>query len=229
MTATIDDLLARAAVPTTSPAAFDVGAALRRLAADAAKAAAVPSEDMQRAAEAGQRLAVVSRWILNEPSAADHVDRLADNEPTSQVGEDQLDVEGAAVFACLLYLTNHPESAQFWWQLAAGAGYRPAAYCLHLHHLSLGEKREARHWRYQVTHTLTEGEKREDQTPDDVFLSRLEIIASYVRHNGSTANGPTGGLEMEIDRLAEDGANSCIIVRRPDRRLADHLADFTRR
>jgi hypothetical protein len=82
VSSTIDDLLARAAVPTTPPAAFDVGAALRRMAADAAKATPPPS-DMQRAAEAGRRLAVVSRWILNEPSAADHVDRLADDQPTT--------------------------------------------------------------------------------------------------------------------------------------------------
>ncbi|MFD6750935.1 hypothetical protein ACFWDC_38360, partial [Streptomyces anthocyanicus] len=57
-----------------------------------------------------------------------------------------LDVDGALVLAYLLHLTGHPESAQFWWQLAAGAGHREAAYCLHLHHLALGEAREAWHW-----------------------------------------------------------------------------------
>jgi hypothetical protein len=224
VTTTIDDLLAQAALVTTPAAAFDVGAALRRLAADAAKAAVPAPSDMQRAAEARQRLAVVSRWILNEPGAADHVEGLVNDQSTALM-EEHLDVEGAAVFACLLYLTNHPESAQFWWQLAAGAGYRPAAYCLHLHHLALGEKREAQHWRHQVTHTVTEG-----GTPDDIFLTSLGAFANYVRQNGSTASGPTGGLEMEIDRLAEGNTNTnCIIIRRPDQRLADRLADFTRR
>ncbi|AVZ71092.1 hypothetical protein SLUN_01345 [Streptomyces lunaelactis] len=222
MTSTIDELLADAVIPTSSPAAFDVGAALRRLAADAAQAG--PPPDMARAAQAGQRLAVVSRWILNGPGAAAHVDRLADGPQATTVDEAQLDEEGAAVFACLLYLTGHPESAQFWWQLAAGAGHRAAAYCLHLHHLALGEMREAKHWRHQVTSSVIDADAL-----DENFLTMLEVVARYVRQNGSTASPPTGGLEMEIDRLAEDGKNSCIIVRRPDRRLADRLHDFTRR
>jgi hypothetical protein len=222
VTPTIDDLLADALVPTTPPASFDVGAALRRLAADAAQAS--PPPDMARAAQAGQRLAVVSRWILNGPGAATHVDRLAEGPKATPVEEDQLDEEGAAVFACLLYLTGHPESAQFWWQLAAGAGHRAAAYCLHLHHLALGEMREAQHWRHQVTDCVIDAD-----APDEGFLAMLEVVARYVRHNGSTASPPTGGLEMEVDRLAEHGANACIIVRRPDRRLADRLHDFTRR
>ncbi|MBL1093138.1 MULTISPECIES: hypothetical protein [Streptomyces] len=45
---------------------------------------------------------------------------------------EDLDVDGAQVFACMLSLADHPESAQFWWQFAAGAGNRAAAYCLHL-------------------------------------------------------------------------------------------------
>ncbi|MEU3188676.1 hypothetical protein ABZ707_31435 [Streptomyces sp. NPDC006923] len=217
MTTTIDDLLAAAAVPTTSPAAFDVGAALRRLASDATQT--TPSPDMVRAAKAGQRLAVISRWILNAPSAAIHVDRLVDREPPAQ-GENQIDVEGAAVFACLLYLTGHPESAQFWWQLAAGAGHRAAAYCLHLHHLALGETREAQHWRHEVTHTAVDVDAL-----DDDFLASLEAVAGYVRKNGSEASAPTATLEMEVDRLAEQN----VIIRRPDRRLADRLRDFIHR
>ncbi|MER5466652.1 hypothetical protein ABT010_39745 [Streptomyces sp. NPDC002668] len=222
MTPTIEDLLADAVVPTASPVSFDVGAALRRLAADAAQAA--PPPDMARAAQASQHLAVVSRWILNGPGAATHVDRLAAGPQAKPVEEEQLDVEGAAVFACLLYLTGHPESAQFWWQLAAGAGHRAAAYCLHLHHLALGEMREAKHWRHQVTDSVIDA-----NAPDEGFLAVLEVVARYVRQNGSTASAPTGGLEMEVDRLAEHGTNACIIVRRPDRRLADRLHDFTRR
>ncbi|WP_269859170.1 hypothetical protein [Streptomyces sp. RPT161] len=222
MTATIEDLLADAALPTTPPVAFDVGTALRRLARDAARTA--PPPHMERTAQAGQRLAVVSRWILNGPGAAHHVDRLAQDTRSAPVEEDQLDVEGAAVFACLLYLTDHPESAQFWWQLAAGAGHRAAAYCLHLHHLALGETREAAHWRHQITHPIVEAD-----AVDDDFLDCVEVVARYVRRNGSAASPPTATLEMEVDRLADDATNPCIIVRRPDRRLADHLRDFARR
>lgn len=200
-----------------------MGAALRRLAADAATIAVKPHPDTIRAAQAGQRLSVVCRWILNRPDAADHVDRLA-QEPGADT-HDHLDVDGALVFACLLALTGHPESAQFWWQLAAGAGHRAAAYCLHLHHLSLGETREARHWLHEVTHDVLGSE-----APDEAFLSFLEAVALYVRKNGSSLTSPpTAGLEMEIDRLATDATGPCIIVRRPDRRLADRLHAFTRR
>ncbi|WP_329266546.1 hypothetical protein [Streptomyces sp. NBC_01451] len=223
MSTTIDALLADARLPTTRHEGFDVGAALRRLAADAATASPTPNPDMIRAAEAGQRLSVVCRWILNRPDAADHVDRLA-QEP-DEVTADQLDVDGALIFACLLHLTDHRESAQFWWQLAAGAGHRAAAYCLHLHHLALGETREARHWLHEVTHDVLDSE-----APDSDFLATLEAVAMYVRRTGSSLTSPpTGGLEMEVDRLATEKSGSCIIVRRPDQQLADRLHDFTRR
>ncbi|MFJ4152782.1 hypothetical protein ACIP10_35135 [Streptomyces galbus] len=219
----IDDLLADARITITRRDSFDVGDALRRLAADAAATVAEPHPDMVRATQAGQRLSVVCRWILNKPDAADHVDRLAQAEKIED--EQQLDVDGALVFACLLYLTDHRESAQFWWQLAAGAGHRAAAYCLHLHHLSLGEIREARHWLHEVTDDVLDSE-----APDQMFLTFLEAVATYVRKTGiSLASPPTGGLEMEIDRLATAKTGSCIIVQRPDRRLADRLHDFTRR
>ncbi|MGI5405080.1 hypothetical protein ACQEVG_37730 [Streptomyces sp. CA-135486] len=97
--------------------------------------------------------------------------------------------------------------------------HRAAASCLHLHHLALGEMWEAKHWRHQVTNCVIDAE-----TLDENFLTMLKVVARCVRHNGSTASPPPGGLEMEVDRLAEDGNNSCIIVRRPDR-----LHDFTRR
>ncbi|NUL02556.1 hypothetical protein HRW07_04715 [Streptomyces lunaelactis] len=222
MTSAIDDLLADAAVSLPAPRTFSVPAALCRLAADAALAA--PAAEVYRASQAGQRLGIVSRWVLNEPGAALHMDRLAaDPEAGVHLTEDQLDIEGALVFACLLYLTGHPESAQFWWQIAAGAGHRAAAYCLHLHHLELGESREAQHWYRQVIHASTGA-----SAPDGEFLEGLEIFARYVRHNGSAASPPTGGLEAEINRLASRNSG-CAIVSRPDRRLAERLHDFCAR
>ncbi|MFE5197934.1 sigma factor-like helix-turn-helix DNA-binding protein [Streptomyces sp. NPDC056601] len=145
---TIDDLLADAAIPVSDARNFDVGAALRRLAADAA--ALDPTPGVERATQAGHRLSMVCRWILNEPDAAAHVDKIAQGPDQSPMTEVQMDVDGALVYACLLHLTGHPESAQFWWQLAAGASSRAAAYCLHLDHLRLGELREARHWYHQL-------------------------------------------------------------------------------
>lgn len=220
---TIDDVLADAAIPTTPAATFDIGAALRRLATDATRAAA-PSTDLDRSAQATQRLATVSRWILNGPGSAPHVDRLADDPEHSAhlLEEDAFDVEGTLVYACLLYLTGHSESAQFWWQLAAGAVNRAAAYCLHLHHTHLGEARESRHWYHQLT-----GSMDDSTPPDDAFIEGLEAVTRYVRRHGSDAAAPTGRLEGEGDRLASRSVGTpCVIVRLPDRHLVDRLYEF---
>ncbi|AQW46598.1 hypothetical protein [Streptomyces violaceusniger] len=220
----LDALLADAAIPTSSRS-FDVAAGLRRLAADAALTS--PNPDLARAAQAQQRLSVVSRWVLNEPGAASHVDRLAEDpaqageEPDPAAAAEQLDIDGALVFGCLLYLTGHPESAEFWWKLAAGAGHRAAAYCLHLRHYELGEDREAQHWFHQLIQSMDDG-------ADDGFFEALEVVAKYVGANGSTASAPTGCLEAEVERLASR-APGCGIVHRPDRRLADRLHHFASR
>jgi hypothetical protein len=218
---TIDDLLTDTSIPITSTP-FDVGAALRRLAADTDPS--TPARDMARATRAAQQLSVICRWVLNTPDAAAQIDRLA-RDPDSDSIDDLLEAGGALVFACVLYLTNYRESAQFWWQLAAGADRRTAAYCLHLHHLSLGEEREARHWFHQVTDTLLDSET---EAPDEVFLSSMKKLTDYVRTTGCTrASAPTGGLEMEINRLAALEAGSCIIVHRPDQRLVAELREFS--
>ncbi|MFJ9588216.1 hypothetical protein [Streptomyces acidicola] len=99
------------AIPVSTPRRFDVAAALRRLAADASRR--TPTVEIARAAQAGQRLGVVCRWVLNEPDAAEHVDRIAEGPDRGPLTGEEMDVEGALVFACLLYLTGHPESAQF--------------------------------------------------------------------------------------------------------------------
>ncbi|MFJ8158452.1 hypothetical protein [Streptomyces sp. NPDC094468] len=220
MTTTLDVLLEQARLPVNSPNRVDIAAGLRRLAADARRR--TPTADIARAAQAGQRLDVVCRWVLNEPAAADHVDKIADGPGRGPLTEEHLDVEGALVFACLLYLTGHPESAQFWWQLAAGAGSRAAAYCLHLHHLAVGESKRAWHWFHQLTHSMAD-----TAPPDAAFLEGLEIFARYVRTNGSRALAPTDRLEHEVDRLAAGTPGSSVIVARPDRQLVDRLQEFT--
>jgi len=220
VTTAIDALLNEAQIPVCGTERFDVAAALRRLAADASRR--TPAVETARAAQAGQRLKVVCRWLLNEPDAAAHVDKIADGPGRGPLTEEQMDLDGALVFACLLYLTGHQESAQFWWQLAAGAGSRAAAYCLHLHHLALGETRAAWHWFHQLTHSMA------DTTPPDAaFLEGLEIVARYVRHNGSRALAPSGRLESEVDRLAARTPGCSVIVARPDRQLVARLEEFT--
>jgi hypothetical protein len=233
--AAMDALLEDITIPTSSRS-FNVAAGLRRLAADAATGA--PTPEVVRAAQAGQRLSIVCRWVLNTPGGAAHVERLV-QDPSDEHGaalrpaqdrpaderrtaEDKLDIEGAVVFACLLSLTHQPESAQFWWQLAAGAGNRTAAYCLHLHHLELGEAREAQHWYHQVIRAI---EDALDTAPDNAFLKGLGAVAHYVRRNGSAASAPPPQeLAAEVARLAS--RNPSGIVSRPDRQLADRLHDF---
>lgn len=231
---TLDALLDDARIPTSSHT-FDVAAGLRRLAAEAVTGA--PTFEVIRAGQAVQRLSVVCRWVLNSPDAAVHVDRLVQDadeaggahtilpDAERRLFEKKLDIQGAVVFACLLSLTHQPESAQFWWQLAAGAGNRIAAYCLHLHHLGLGESREAQHWYHQVAQAI---EDAVDAAPDRGYLEVLNAMTWYVRRNGSAASiPPHSGLEAAVDRLAS--RNPSGIVAAPDRRLADQLHDFTSR
>ncbi|MFI6862789.1 hypothetical protein ACIBKZ_23320 [Streptomyces sp. NPDC050421] len=223
MTSAIDTMLANAAMPLSGSRDFDVAAALCRLAADAAQTA--PTPEITRSAQAGQRLSVISQWVLNEPDAPERMGRIAeDSDHGAFETAAHLDVDGALVFACLLHLTGHPESAQFWWQLAAGAGSRASMYCLHLHHLRLGEAREARHWYHQLMESTSE-----TAPPDATFIEGLEIFARYVRTTGSGASAPTGRLESEVDRLASSHTCSGGIVRRPDRQLVKQLHEFTER
>ncbi|MFI9248244.1 hypothetical protein ACIGXF_38105 [Streptomyces sp. NPDC053086] len=211
---------------------FDVGAGLHRLAREAGYTATARPAPRQRtrpgpAADrdvppgprAGHQLAVIARWVLKQPQAADHVQRLAQeigDEDTVALHEsstEDLDVDGAQVFACMLYLAGHPESACFWWQLAAGAGHRVAAYCLYLHHLELGELKEARQWRTQLQQDI--------DGPDDAFLSIVEQFAGYVRRNCTAT--PVPGLTEEVERLATRPSGDVLVL--PERELADRLQD----
>ncbi|MFJ9789987.1 hypothetical protein [Streptomyces globosus] len=57
---------------------------------------------------------------------------------------------GARVLGCILLLADTEDSARFWWQYASGAGDPIASYCLYLHHLALGENRQASWWHRQT-------------------------------------------------------------------------------
>ncbi|WP_331762387.1 hypothetical protein [Streptomyces sp. NBC_01508] len=219
-TTALDQLLADAGASLHEPRRpFDVPTALRRLAHDSGYT--LPPAHTPPVSRARHRLSVVTRWQLNQPGAAFHMERLTD-----ELGEDdsqhtplkRLDIEGAQVFACMLYLADHPESAQFWWQLAAGAGNRAAAYCLYLRHLALGEMREATHWLHQLQWVFDDG-------PSDAFLQGVETFAGYVGRHGSAATVPTGGLEADIERLADSGDTGGLVCR-PNQQLADRLNDL---
>ncbi|MBT2539766.1 hypothetical protein J7E99_03360 [Streptomyces sp. ISL-44] len=53
---------------------------------------------------------------------------------------------GALVFACVLHLAGDEHGARFWWQYAAGADNRTAAYCLYLDHTRNGDYQDAQRW-----------------------------------------------------------------------------------
>jgi hypothetical protein len=216
----IDDLLADAAIPTSSGGEAGVAAGLRRLALAAAAApygAARPgaATRLTRLREARAHLDALSRWVIGTPAAPAVVRRLVDEPPA--------DGYAALVFGCLLHLTGHPESAQFWWQLAAGAESPAAAHCLHLHHLHRGELREARHWAGQAAAALAVAASGDGATPPRTPppSGYLAVLTAFTRWAAKRAPALSPEpLEPEVDRLA---ARDRGIVTGPDRRLADRL------
>lgn len=95
----------------------------------------LPSEHQQAAFELG----LVVALVLGAPDASRGLDLL--------VNARRIEPEGAEVFGALLYATGKEGGAEFWWRFAAGSGSGTAAYCLHLHHLMLGETDDADYWR----------------------------------------------------------------------------------
>ncbi|GAA2922635.1 MULTISPECIES: hypothetical protein [Streptomycetaceae] len=220
---------------------FDVAAGLRRLAREAGYIGPAPAEP--RSLRARHRLGLIAHWTVTQAGAATHVEELTavigDNgtgEPEFFNGWTDVDTHGAHVFACTLYLANHPESAVFWWMFAAGAGHSGSAYLLHLHHITAGEMREAAFWKKQVV-------SLREHVPDDFdgsteefieeLLSGLEIYTGYsVRHRDSwpTPSGETQKvverhLEERFERLADREENDGIVAR-PDSQLPDRIHEL---
>ncbi|MEV5100044.1 hypothetical protein ACFC5H_28620 [Streptomyces rochei] len=99
-----------------------------------------PAQDNAPNAAAEDLRALCETLVLHTPPAT--VTRFV----TDQVPEPR----SALVLACILQLADTDEGARFWWQYAAGAGQAAAAYCLYLHHLSLGERHTAEWWHRQT-------------------------------------------------------------------------------
>lgn len=206
---------------------FDVGAGLRRLAHDIGY---VPPTPVAPASpNARRRLGAMARCAVTQAGAASHVERL-----TALLGPDEnedsvtefdgwtngVDIDGVQVFACTLYLARHPESARFWWRFAAGAGHNGAAYCLYLDHLGLGEEREARFWKKQVTTTLFSSGPSPDPDPEE-FLKALDSLTGYFVRNPTCRAITTGHLEADVERVVDRYTDG--LVCRPDARIADHI------
>ncbi|WP_053692230.1 hypothetical protein [Streptomyces sp. WM6372] len=164
MTSTIDQLLARARLHTTSRAPADIadtggaphhGAVARSLGA----AAGEPQKDMRGAA---RDLQALCETAVTGTAVTALGDFLTHKLPQPS---------GARVLGCILLLTDAEDSARFWWQYAAGAGDSIASYCLYLHHLALGENHEAVWWRRQTAPTATgrAAEVRDAPGPSDAL------------------------------------------------------------
>ncbi|MFE4975002.1 hypothetical protein ACFRAR_23230 [Kitasatospora sp. NPDC056651] len=169
-------------------------AALRQARITAAPAH-LPSEHEQAAFELG----LVVALVLGAPDASRGLDLL--------VNARRIEPEGAEVFGALLYATGKEEGAEFWWRFAAGSGSGTAAYCLHLHHLMLGETDDADYWRAWSDQLATAERPPGPRTlrmtrpllPDDV---RRHILSRV--HRGLAPQLPPA-LVAVIDRLPVQG------------------------
>jgi hypothetical protein len=211
--------------------AFDVVAGLHRLARDAGY---IPVTDtVPSVSQALRDLEEFVSWSLDQPGAATHVERLAvaiAEPPYKLLTRDQdtleVDLDGAHVFACMLYVAGHPESAQFWWRFAAGAGNSASAFCLHLLHHGRGESAEADHWRDILLHLV---DLDDDPDVEKTFVTAVATFAAYTRrHRPPTPVTPI--LDAEVRRLAtrDDMDGRCRLVCRPDAGLARRLQDCAR-
>ncbi|MEU6273805.1 hypothetical protein ABZ871_15570 [Streptomyces populi] len=90
--------------------------------------------------QAAHDLRTLCRGAVHHHGAAHHITAF----------DTARDPDGALTFACLLYLADREEGAQFWWHYAAGAGSTTAALSLYLLHLRQGDMRDAQHWAGQI-------------------------------------------------------------------------------
>ncbi|MFE5581432.1 hypothetical protein [Kitasatospora sp. NPDC056531] len=155
----------------------------------------LPSEHEQAAFELG----LVVALVLGAPCASQGLDLL--------VNARRIQPEGAEVFGALLYATGKEEGAEFWWRFAAGSGSGTAAYCLHLHHLKLGETDDADYWR-AWSEQLSTAERQ--PAPRPLRMSR-PLLPEDVRrdilsrvHRGLAPQLPPALIAV-IDRLPLQG------------------------
>jgi hypothetical protein len=224
------DAMLAAAAPGRPARSGRQAEGLRRLAADytAFRAGTYSQPDWWAAkANAGTKLNSLSRWVINQPGAPGRIAALSqvEGQPTAS--------EGGLEFGCLLVLTGHPVSAEFWWKYAAGAGDRTAAYCLYLRKLHHGELNEAQAWFEQATLAEEDaaGTARPSYPPIDNYYMLLSLFTKNADAYGSTAANPDADLLLAIEHLVhaqdDDGTDNDGIAARPDQNLVDTLSAFT--
>jgi len=133
----------------------------------------------------------------------------------------------ALILACVLQLTDTDEGARFWWQYAAGAGQPAAAYCLYLHHLSIGEEDTATWWRSQmdeaqhgsVTHSCDYGERLDAAST----TTMLRVLHHLARHTNRRRSAVVAGLMTYMPIAVAEG-----YLREPDMELPLPGPEFAR-
>ncbi|MCS0634741.1 glycoprotein [Streptomyces sp. LP05-1] len=131
---------------------------------------------------------------------------------------DDIQPEGALVFAALLHLAGYGQEARFWFEFAAGAGSRTAAFCCFLIHQRQAEYRDARHWRVQA--------RRLPGSCANRATGRHPLLPEHVRHDliSRCQQGRPLGLpprleavinSLTVDRADEDFGE----IPQPDSRL----------
>ncbi|WP_052397997.1 hypothetical protein [Streptomyces sp. NRRL F-5123] len=222
----IDRVLDDAVIPDAFPD-FDLAASRRQIARDVAdvlmydnaatRAAGITRKTLRAPAshhptlhtQAARDLYDLCAHIINGTHAGDYLAAL-DNS------RQRIDPDGALYFACLLYLADVCDGAQFWWQFAAGGGNPTAAYCMYLTHVSRGELRDAQHWALQ-TSQLDELAEHGDYTH--------RIILALCAHNGRTRR-PDPLLREAVQQLTVDPDDDFGAVPQPDPGLADRLEEL---
>lgn len=180
MTTCIEDLLSRALLTRERSVPSDVvpqdyGGDHDHEAADDPPAAdgAPPTTQASAAAE---DLRALCETLISHTTATDVTDFVTEQLPQPR---------SALALACVLQLTDTHGGARFWWQYAAGAGQAAAAYCLYLHHRSLGEDVIAAWWHQQTdnVHPTPASETTVETTaPRPVTSTSTSTILRVLRH-----------------------------------------------
>ncbi|WP_262705301.1 MULTISPECIES: hypothetical protein [Streptomyces] len=139
---------------------------------------------------------------------------------------------GSRVLGCVLQLAGHEDHAQFWWQFAAGAGDPAAAYCLYLHHISLGEEGQA-HWWLQWWHEqagntvppVTDPVEDDWAVTDHEMAAALRILDRLKK--GREAPPATRAVIDYVAQAVEFTDDPDIDLPLPEPDFADRIEDLT--
>lgn len=186
-------------------------------------------------ARAAAHLGSLSSRVVRDPAAIAAMALLVDDPA-------RIEPAGALAFACLLYLADRHEAAQFWWQFAAGADSATAARCLYLHHLQLAEPDSALYWHHQAQALydketdpmLTERPTLLAPAPDLLITAgQLDVVVEVKRctrqHRAYEARWWvfSTSLTDAVLRLETDSDEDFGAIPKPDPDLAAELEDAT--